>query len=90
MQEIQLDKHVKLLDSPGIVMDSGNSDASIILRNCIKVRSDFKTSTSSAATLNLGVSVKALELVPLDLLWMQLRYTEHRQSHLELHVMVLG
>ena len=86
MQEIQLDKHVKLLDSPGIVMDSGNSDASIILRNCIKVGSDFKTSTSSAATLNLGVAVKALELVPLDLLQMQLRYTEHRQSLLELHV----
>ena len=86
MQEIQLDKHVKLLDSPGIVMDSGNSDASIILRNCIKVRSDFKTSTSSAATLNLGVAVKALELVPLDLLQMQLRYADHRQSHLELHV----
>lgn len=37
MQEVQLDKHVKLLDSPGIVMDSGHSEASVILRNCIKV-----------------------------------------------------
>ena len=37
MQEVQLDKHVKLLDSPGIVMDSGGSDASVILRNCVKV-----------------------------------------------------
>ena len=38
VQEVQLDKHVKLLDSPGIVMDSGTSDSSIILRNCVKVR----------------------------------------------------
>ena len=37
VQEVQLDKHVKLLDSPGIVMDSGTSDSSIILRNCVKV-----------------------------------------------------
>ena len=37
MQEVQLDKHVKLLDSPGIVMDANTSDVSIILRNCVKV-----------------------------------------------------
>ena len=38
MQEIQLDKHVKLLDSPGIVMATGSGDpASVVLRNCIKV-----------------------------------------------------
>ncbi|KAL9960002.1 hypothetical protein ACROYT_G033391 [Oculina patagonica] len=39
MQEVHLDKHVKLLDSPGIVMDSGNSDSAVILRNCVKVES---------------------------------------------------
>ena len=39
VQEVQLDKHVKLLDSPGIVMDSGTSDSSIILRNCVKIES---------------------------------------------------
>lgn len=39
VQEIQLDKHVRLLDSPGIVMDAGTSDVSIILRNCVKVES---------------------------------------------------
>lgn len=38
MQEVHLDKHVKLLDSPGIVMDSGNSDSAVILRNCVKVQ----------------------------------------------------
>lgn len=38
MQEVQLDKHVKLLDSPGIVMAQGNSDAATILRNCVKVK----------------------------------------------------
>ncbi|EDO46882.1 predicted protein, partial [Nematostella vectensis] len=37
MQEVQLDKHIKLLDSPGIVMDTGDSDAAIILRNCVKI-----------------------------------------------------
>ena len=39
MQEVVLDKHVKLLDSPGIVMASGSSDTQIILRNCVKVTS---------------------------------------------------
>lgn len=40
MQEVQLDKHVKLLDSPGIVMATGSGDpASVILRNCVKVES---------------------------------------------------
>ena len=38
MQEVVLDKHVKLLDSPGIVMASGSSDTQVILRNCVKVR----------------------------------------------------
>jgi nuclear GTP-binding protein len=38
MQEVHLDKHIKLLDSPGIVMATGNSDTAVILRNCVKVR----------------------------------------------------
>ncbi|KAG6487084.1 hypothetical protein ZIOFF_055666 [Zingiber officinale] len=38
MQEIQLDKKVKLLDCPGVVMlKSGEADASIVLRNCKKI-----------------------------------------------------
>ncbi|CAL9088925.1 unnamed protein product [Musa textilis] len=38
MQEIQLDKNVKLLDCPGIVMlKSGEDDASIALRNCKRI-----------------------------------------------------
>ncbi|XP_015279096.1 PREDICTED: guanine nucleotide-binding protein-like 3-like protein isoform X2 [Gekko japonicus] len=37
LQEIQLDKHIKLLDCPGIVVASPTSDAAMILRNCIKV-----------------------------------------------------
>lgn len=39
MQEVQLDKHVKLVDSPGIVMDSSSSDSAVILRNCVKIES---------------------------------------------------
>lgn len=39
MQEVQLDKNVKLLDCPGVVMlrSSGDNDASIALRNCKRI-----------------------------------------------------
>ncbi|XP_073150627.1 guanine nucleotide-binding protein-like NSN1 [Henckelia pumila] len=38
MQEVQLDKNVKLLDCPGVVMlKSSESDASIALRNCKRI-----------------------------------------------------
>ncbi|KAJ4968387.1 hypothetical protein NE237_015088 [Protea cynaroides] len=38
MQEVQLDKNVKLLDCPGVVMfKSGESDASIALRICNRI-----------------------------------------------------
>jgi len=38
MQEIQLDEKVRLLHCPGVVMlKSGESDASIALRNCKRI-----------------------------------------------------
>lgn len=37
LQEIHLDKHIKLLDCPGIVMATSTSDAGMILRNCVKI-----------------------------------------------------
>ena len=38
MQEVQLDKKVKLLDCPGVVMlKSSNSCVSVALRNCKRV-----------------------------------------------------
>ncbi|KAI5624602.1 guanine nucleotide-binding protein-like 3-like protein [Silurus asotus] len=37
LQEVHLDKHIKILDCPGIVMTSSNSDAAVILRNCVKI-----------------------------------------------------
>ncbi|PWA83092.1 GTP-binding family protein [Artemisia annua] len=38
MQEVQLDKNVKLLDCPGVVMlRSGESDAAVALRNCKRI-----------------------------------------------------
>eukprot|EP01094_Clydonella_sp_ATCC50884_P003961 TRINITY_DN1305_c0_g1_i1.p1 TRINITY_DN1305_c0_g1~~TRINITY_DN1305_c0_g1_i1.p1 ORF type:complete len:611 (-),score=256.72 TRINITY_DN1305_c0_g1_i1:52-1827(-) len=37
MQEIQLDKKVKLLDCPGIVFDDAADDVDITLRNCMKI-----------------------------------------------------
>ncbi|XP_021857718.2 guanine nucleotide-binding protein-like NSN1 [Spinacia oleracea] len=38
LQEVQLDKNVKLMDCPGVVMlKSGQSDASVALRNCKRI-----------------------------------------------------
>ncbi|KAL3850054.1 hypothetical protein ACJIZ3_011936 [Penstemon smallii] len=38
MQEVQLDKHVKLLDCPGVVMlKSSENDSSVALRNCKRI-----------------------------------------------------
>ena len=38
LQEVQLDKYVKLIDSPGVVMAMTSGDhSSLLLRNCIKV-----------------------------------------------------
>lgn len=37
LQEIHLDKHIRLLDSPGIVFASGEGAAAAALRNAIKV-----------------------------------------------------
>lgn len=38
MQEVHLDKKVKLLDCPGVVMIKSNTnDSSVALRNCTKI-----------------------------------------------------
>jgi nuclear GTP-binding protein len=37
MQEIHLDKNIKLLDCPGIIFDSESLDSQIILRNAVRV-----------------------------------------------------
>ncbi|XP_066528727.1 guanine nucleotide-binding protein-like 3-like protein [Hoplias malabaricus] len=37
LQMVHLDKHIKLLDCPGIVMTTSTSDAAMILRNCLKI-----------------------------------------------------
>jgi len=39
VQEVHLDKKVKLLDSPGIVFASGNNDSDLVIRNAIKINS---------------------------------------------------
>ena len=51
MQEIQLDKHIQLLDSPGIVMATGETDAHTILRNCVAVETIDDPSTAVHAIL---------------------------------------
>ncbi|KAM9410097.1 guanine nucleotide-binding protein-like 3-like protein [Pholidichthys leucotaenia] len=37
LQEVHLDKHIKLLDCPGIVLATSTTDAAMILRNCVKI-----------------------------------------------------
>lgn len=38
MQEVHLDKNIKLLDCPGVVMlRSGGNEASVALRNCKRI-----------------------------------------------------
>jgi len=51
MQLVQLDKHVKLLDSPGIVMATGDNEASVILRNAVKVETIDDTVAPVSAIL---------------------------------------
>jgi len=39
MQVIQLDKHIRLLDSPGVVVATQvPDDEAMVLRNCVRVR----------------------------------------------------
>lgn len=35
MQEIQLDKHIKLLDCPGVVLDKTSTTNSVALKNVV-------------------------------------------------------
>eukprot|EP01096_Ripella_sp_DP13-Kostka_P017794 TRINITY_DN928_c3_g1_i1.p1 TRINITY_DN928_c3_g1~~TRINITY_DN928_c3_g1_i1.p1 ORF type:complete len:670 (-),score=393.71 TRINITY_DN928_c3_g1_i1:152-2059(-) len=37
MQEIHLDKHIKLLDCPGVVFAEGEDEGAVALRNCVRV-----------------------------------------------------
>ena len=38
MQEVHLDKHIKLIDCPGIIVARGSpGDPNVALRNCTKV-----------------------------------------------------
>lgn len=50
MQEIHLDKHIRLLDSPGIVFASGEGAAAAALRNAIKVSLGRQLSETRAIT----------------------------------------
>ncbi|GFO27717.1 guanine nucleotide-binding protein-like 3-like protein [Plakobranchus ocellatus] len=39
MQSVHLDKHIKLLDSPGVVLTNSPSDVAAVLRNVVKLES---------------------------------------------------
>ncbi|KAL5517372.1 hypothetical protein EMCRGX_G002910 [Ephydatia muelleri] len=59
-QEVQLDKHVKLLDSPGVVMAKGQGD-SMVLRNCIKLESLADTISPVEAILRRCNKAEVME-----------------------------
>ncbi|KAK9687585.1 GNL3L/Grn1 putative GTPase [Popillia japonica] len=61
MQEVQLDSKIKLLDSPGLVFDSG-SDSSASLRNAVKVTSLQDPITPANAILQRVTKQQMMEL----------------------------
>ena len=46
VQEVKLDKNIKLLDSPGIVISKDGDVASLALKNCVRVSWIFLVSMS--------------------------------------------
>ena len=76
-QEIQLDKHIKLLDSPGIVMATGPRDpAAIILRNCIKVNL-YPRSGNFLALNNFHVKIFCVKKIQIEALAVRVRAHMH-------------
>nr|CAD1816840.1 unnamed protein product [Ananas comosus var. bracteatus] len=66
MQEIQLDKKVKLLDCPGVVMlKSSEGDVSVALRNCKRIEKLDDPVTPVKEILNLCPAEKLLSLYKL-------------------------
>ena len=61
MQEVELDKNIKLLDCPGVVMvKSEENEASIALRNCIKIdKVDDPTSPGNILYLSQNLILQA-------------------------------
>jgi len=38
LQEVKLDKNLYLIDSPGVILNEGDDDASLVLKNCVKLQ----------------------------------------------------
>ncbi|GLJ31122.1 hypothetical protein SUGI_0623190 [Cryptomeria japonica] len=67
MQEIQLDKHIKLLDCPGVVIaKSGDNNATIALRNCKRIEKleDPVTPVKEILRLCLAETLMSLYKLP--------------------------
>ncbi|XP_049862646.1 guanine nucleotide-binding protein-like 3 homolog [Schistocerca gregaria] len=64
MQEVQLDSKIKLLDSPGIVFASsdGRGDASVALKNAVRVESLMDPMTPASAILQRANREQMMEL----------------------------
>jgi nuclear GTP-binding protein len=61
MQEVQLDKHVKMLDCPGIVMAKSGDHSSAVLRNCVKVENLTDVTSPVEAILQRCNRLKVME-----------------------------
>jgi ribosome biogenesis GTPase A len=70
VQEVKLDKNIKLLDSPGIVISKEGDAASLVLKNCVRVSLANVTNMrhSSNICLNFKIEQLADPVTPCDLI----------------------
>jgi len=67
MQVVQLDKHIRLLDSPGVVMATKMADdAALVLRNCVRVSARIRIPVKADNEPNRTPSVF---IMPDNVLW---------------------
>jgi len=67
MQVVQLDKHIRLLDSPGVVLATKMADdAALVLRNCVRVSARIRIPVKAENEPNRTPSVF---IMPDNALW---------------------
>lgn len=62
MQEIQLDKHIKLLDCPGVVLDKTSTTNSVALKNVVS-SGNIEDPIACAATIVGRVTKDQVNLI---------------------------
>ena len=78
MQEVKLDKHIRLLDSPGIVFDDAEGDASSVLRNCVNP-DDLPDPEGAVAAMYVAATAAAVIVVVVFFLFFLFFLSTHRR-----------